>query len=321
MLSGISRNQIIQTLLSITMPLVTSSDFKRLVAVSILKISKFVRENCLISKILQFTGTRSLLLGVRKRIIENIDDIYYETDIYQTHVRMIDGTDGNFYYRAALNGKISEPSVVRMIKSLLNELDSPTFVDIGAHIGYYAIYAGNLLGNRGSVVAIEPNERYFGALKKNIKLNGLEETTKAYNLALSDGIGKAEMGGDGDRYFIQSDTGDIEVISFDELCERENIRPDIVKIDVYGAEVKVLLGMTGALGSYVKHMFLETHRTDLMHGFDIDDVLGILKDQNLEVFEITDFREEHGGELVPVNSETFMDFKEHYDRMLYIRRA
>ncbi|MEQ9618024.1 MAG: FkbM family methyltransferase [Deltaproteobacteria bacterium] len=234
---------------------------------------------------------------------------------------MIDGTDGNFYYRIAMNGDISEPPVVRMINSLLNEFDSPTFVDIGAHIGYYTIYVGNLVGGRGSVVAIEPNKRYFATLKKNIEINGIEGRTKAYNMALSDKIGKANMGGEGGRYFTQSDTGNVEVISFDELCENENIKPDIVKIDVYGAEVNVLLGMTKTLSRYVKHMFLETHRTDLMHGFDIYDVLKILKDYNLEVFEITDFREEHGGKLVPVSNDTFRDFKEYYDRMLYIRRA
>jgi len=303
------------------MPLVTLTDFKRLVAISIFRISKFIRENRLISKIFQITGTRSLLIGLRNRLIENSKDIYYEIDLYQTRVKMIAEPYGYDYYEAALNGEIYEPPVVRMIKLLLKDFDSPTFVDIGAHIGYYTIYVGNLVRSRGSVVAIEPNKRYFDTLKKNININGIEETTKAYNVALSDKIGKAKMGGQGDTHFIQSDIGNVEVISFDELCEKENIKPDIVKIDVNGAEVKVLLGMTKTLSGYVKHMFLETHRTDLMHGFDIYDLLKILKDQNLEVFEITDFREEHGGKLVPVSNYTFKDFKEYNDRLLYIRRA
>lgn len=294
------------------------NELKKLAAASVYRANLYIKRNPLIEKLINVTGSRSLLYGMRERVIENMDDIHYETDINGTRVKMVDSTKTHKYYKESIRGDIHEPPITRMLKNLLLEFESPTFVDIGAHIGYYTAYAGNILRDTGKVIAIEPNISFFEMLNKNIEVNGISEITQAYNLALSSDKGKATMGGWEDRTFIETDEGSIEVTSFDELCLNENIKPDIVKIDVHGAEVKVLQGMGTVLKNNIQHLFVETHSSSLMQGFNAKDLFNLFERSHFEVFEVANFRRAYGGELVPIKEDIF---KDHNDRMLYIKRA
>lgn len=74
--------------------------------------------------------------------------------------------------------------------SNLDYLKEGAFVDIGANIGKYAIYAGSK-GNK--IIAIEPEPRNFNLLKRNIKLNGLENNSILFNGACLDKNGTARL--------------------------------------------------------------------------------------------------------------------------------
>lgn len=56
--------------------------------------------------------------------------------------------------------------------------------DVGANVGAYALYAAKIPGI--SVLAFEPNPFTFHTLVKNISLNRLEDSIKAFCLAFSD---------------------------------------------------------------------------------------------------------------------------------------
>jgi len=47
-----------------------------------------------------------------------------------------------------------------------------TFLDIGAHIGYFTMLGGALVGETGTVIAVEPVEENFRQLTRHIELNG-----------------------------------------------------------------------------------------------------------------------------------------------------
>jgi hypothetical protein len=149
---------------------------------------------------------------------------------------------------------------------------------------------------------------------KNIEINGLRENTRAFNIGLSDKIGKAKTTGWEERDLVESETGDVDVMTFDRLCAAEGIRPDIVKIDVHGAEYKILSGMTRALDKQVKHLFLETHSEDLMQGYDIPAVINLIDSTKFELFQLSDFRRSTSGELVPLDNDLRPDM------MIYARR-
>jgi FkbM family methyltransferase len=48
------------------------------------------------------------------------------------------------------------------------------FVDLGAHAGCYTLLAARVVGPAGRVVAVEANPRTVERLRKNVRLNGLE---------------------------------------------------------------------------------------------------------------------------------------------------
>jgi FkbM family methyltransferase len=253
-------------------------------------------------------------IPLRNKIRELIGGIYFETNIYGTKIKMIDYRTYD-YYSLFSQGKIHEPALTLQLKTLFETTDSPTFVDIGAHYGYFTIYAGNLIGSSGRVISIEPHIKFYGCLLKNIEMNDLKEIVRTFNLALSDKEGKATMEGWDERVLHEAENGIIQVITFDQLCQRENIWPDIIKIDVHGAEGKVLDGMPDILKNKVSHLFCELHKN--MMGYTNSKIIQILENAGLEVFEFKKHREVSGGELVPI----CIDFLSNYeDRMLYARR-
>jgi FkbM family methyltransferase len=244
-----------------------------------------------------------------------VGGIYFETNIYGTKINMIDYGKRFDYYTHVSRGKIYEPALALQLKTLLKKYDSPTFIDIGAHYDYFTIYAGKLIGPRGHVISIEPHKKYYNRLLKNIQINGLKENIRKFNLALSDKEGQANMEGWDERVLHEVGNGNVQVVTFDQLCKKENIRPDIIKIDVHGAEGKVLAGMSDTLKNKVSHLFCELH--DDMLGYTINNIIQILETAGLEVLEFTKHREVSGGKLVPISS----DLLSHYDdRMLYARR-
>ena len=64
-------------------------------------------------------------------------------------------------------------------------------VDVGANVGMYTVWAAKTRGVR--VFAFEPESQNYGLLNRNLMLNGLGESVKAYCLALSDAAGLSEL--------------------------------------------------------------------------------------------------------------------------------
>src|SRR5579863_851790 len=81
-----------------------------------------------------------------------------------------------------------EPYGVRLMEEFLRPGD--LFVDIGAHIGYYALRAARVVGPTGCVLAFEPDPDNFELLVKNARDNGIVNV-RPVPLALTDGAGSA----------------------------------------------------------------------------------------------------------------------------------
>ena len=127
-----------------------------------------------------------------------------------------------------------------------------TVVDIGAHIGVYTLKVAKQVGNKGRVISIEPENENHKLLMKNIKINKYQNITPV-KIALSDFEGKADL-------FLKArsrshslirktwitpivDVTRTTVTTLDKLLHRLSVkRVDILKINVEGAELKVLEG-------------------------------------------------------------------------------
>lgn len=126
------------------------------------------------------------------------------------------------------------------------------FVDIGANVGAYTVFAA-LAGGRGArVLAVEPNRRVLDRLRVNVAANGLANVDIA-EVALGDADGEAEFAvdrhnmGQSSLLVGQRGAGTCEVVRVrvrrlaDLLAETGFTRIDVLKIDVEGYEDRVLV--------------------------------------------------------------------------------
>jgi FkbM family methyltransferase len=137
-------------------------------------------------------------------------------------------------------------------------------MDVGAYLGYYACYVSALLDGRQDVYAVESNAVYSNALCESARINGFSRL-KVFQAPLSDRIESVSIEKDTVRH--DANLGrEMLTTTLDELCQTENLSPTIIKIDVHGAEGKVVLGMRKTLAQ-IECLLLEMHSLPLLQAF------------------------------------------------------
>jgi len=63
-------------------------------------------------------------------------------------------------------------------------------IDLGAHVGKYAIRSGKMVGKEGKVIAVEAEPQSYEMMCKNIELNNLQNIVIPLNIAISNKNGK-----------------------------------------------------------------------------------------------------------------------------------
>lgn len=139
---------------------------------------------------------------------------------------------------------------------LANIRRGDTFVDIGAHVGYFALIAAKSVGEEGRVFAFEPDPTNYATLARNVLLNGFANVTleQAAVMNRNDRIRlflSETNTGDHRVLFCEEPRPSIEVdcVTVDDYFRDRGATPkiDFVKIDTQGAEVFVLQGMRKTL--------------------------------------------------------------------------
>jgi FkbM family methyltransferase len=140
--------------------------------------------------------------------------------------------------------------------------------DVGANVGIYTLHASFRVGASGWVYAFEPLARNLRYLGQHITLNNLQNCTiiesaicnQEGTLAFSAARWEASMA------HLSLD-GEISVPSTSlDICvygEKQLRPPNVIKIDVEGAEFDVLKGATRAITEFHPTIFLEIHGTEL----------------------------------------------------------
>jgi len=121
-----------------------------------------------------------------------------------------------------------------------------TVMDVGANLGLYSLLISRAIGPSGKVYAFEPVPEIFARLKEHIALNNATNVIPV-PIALSDEKGKAKMsvrGGESSLFrHLSNEFVEVQVERLDDFVEREKIeRVDAIKLDVEGAELKVIRG-------------------------------------------------------------------------------
>lgn len=138
--------------------------------------------------------------------------------------------------------------------------------DIGAAVGLYSIHAGE---NVKHVTAFEPDPAAFARLEKHIHMNGMTNRIESSPFALSDEVGTFDLFSDGLDGMAPS-LGDnqrhgnsttIQTTTIDQLIADGKPTPTFLKIDVEGAEDRLLRGGSKLLHSNDRPrvIFIEVH--------------------------------------------------------------
>jgi FkbM family methyltransferase len=139
--------------------------------------------------------------------------------------------------------------------------------DIGANLGFFSVLLGRLTGPAGSVYAFEPVAGNASIIERNARLNRLPNievlrvalcaVDGQEVLLLADHVGGAVLKTAGAPPDLAGSLT-VETARLDTLVERRRIKPpNIVKIDVEGAEMHVLQGMEGVLRQWAPIVVVE----------------------------------------------------------------
>lgn len=157
-------------------------------------------------------------------------------------------------------------------------------IDVGSHIGYFTLLISRAVGVEGKVFALEPLPENIKRLKEHLLRNNCSQNTRVLELAAADydteeqfyEFGFATIGrfSSAESFVRDEPCGSmtVNVRSLDSLFKEGRIdSPDFVKIDVEGAELRVLQGMENLLKVCKPKLLVEMHSEKIIE--DITDFL------------------------------------------------
>ncbi|MFN7045870.1 MAG: FkbM family methyltransferase [Flavobacterium sp.] len=142
-------------------------------------------------------------------------------------------------------------------------------LDIGVNIGFYLLNFAKK-ANQGKVYGFEPNPTVFEFAKKNCELNELQHV-KLNNIGLGHVASSFQMAQINDnlgmnKIVSESTSGSftVQVQRLDDFVNQENIaKVDVMKIDVEGFEMNVLLGAEEVIEKHKPFLFIEIDEANL----------------------------------------------------------
>lgn len=172
-----------------------------------------------------------------------------------------------------ITGGKSHHSEIRLARFLIHQLNpGDVFIDVGAHYGYFSLLAAHLVGQQGKVIGFEASPTTFEIVQKN---QALFEHLQVINAAISDSNTPLSFY-EFPNLYSEYNTLDIEQfkqeewfkeqapkeiniqsIILDEFLSQKQLEAKLIKIDVEGAEDKVIRGLQAHLSEYSPIVVME----------------------------------------------------------------
>lgn len=141
--------------------------------------------------------------------------------------------------------------------------------DIGANVGLTSLVMGKSgLDADGRIFAFEASEAACHLIRDNVALNGLATVITVVNALIAERSGMAiDFYGDAASgsasiipgYLAHHEPLRKATLAIDDFSRDAGCTPDLIKIDVEGAELRVLAGLTATLREARPLVFMELH--------------------------------------------------------------
>lgn len=177
-----------------------------------------------------------------------------------------------------------------------------TFFDVGAHYGWISMAAANRVGRTGRVVSFEPSPVLVDILACHRRFNRLRQMQivqaavsntddqKSPFFLINDGLSvrnSLTIGGR-DTPYVHPDNKTrttVRSLTLDSFTASSGIVPDLVKIDVEGAEWLVLEGAAQLLATHHPDLIVGVHPFWLPASHSVDQILGFLEQLGYQVLD------------------------------------
>lgn len=189
---------------------------------------------------------------------------------------------------------------------ILNNLKpNDTFIDVGACIGDYSFFASSII-TEGHIYAFEPYKKSIEMFEENIRLNNLK------NISIFKGVASDKNGYEYLRIEKESEVNHIvnkksrhneirvRSITLDTFIAENNIKQvSILKIDVEGSEMKVLIGAEKSIqDKKIKKILIELNKNNQFFGTNNHKIITWLKKQHFNIYM---FEEQKVRKMTSVN--------------------
>jgi FkbM family methyltransferase len=156
-----------------------------------------------------------------------------------------------------------------------------TCFDVGGHIGYLTLFMATLTGDAGKIYTFEPLPHNVERIQRHVERNRKDAIVNVYPIALSNSDGTTVLHGSdllpescgahlsgvrtppsGESLYKRFSDFIVVQRRIDDLIERNEVQtPNLIKIDVEGAEAEVLKGAMRTLQKVKPVLIVELHNT------------------------------------------------------------
>jgi FkbM family methyltransferase len=230
-------------------------------------------------------------------------------------VRRVAGTGpgiyGDSYWYAGPN--LWEPTVALALRDLCRP--GMTVFDVGGNMGGLTSTMSRLVGPKGTVCAFEASPRIVGYLQGNVVSQGHHNVT-VYHRAVFSRSNEIVTIYEGDHlndsiYFENSPTGigsPVKTLALDDFCSSAKLAPDIIKMDIEGAEYEAIIGAVTTINLHHPHLLLEQQAADMR-------CLELLTDLGYLTMDLSNYRQILSANDYPPNAPLRNVLCIHQDRL------
>jgi FkbM family methyltransferase len=210
-------------------------------------------------------------LGAPRAIAQRLPvEATFEVELYDrsfTYVSSLNDGVGRVLYWCG----VSEYEPETLSEFIRRARESRVILDVGANTGLFSLSAATLQTDV-EIHAFEPSPAVFSALERNVRANGLSDQILCHRVAVADWSGTTELhvplrtwaSATLGKQGFRGNDGHImpaRTVTLDEYVARVRLsHVDLIKIDVEGAEHRVLAGARGVLGTHRPAVFCECLR-------------------------------------------------------------